>query len=298
MEEKREVDVEQQVVNEEPEETTEDSFSDLEQFFLEDDETDVEPEEEEPEEEVAEETAEETEEEVEEEVEEPQPEQPKSLTDRLSEHFTQEEMNQLFGGARIQGRELHDKVQALQQMTGGMNLDQIIDHLRNQQVEQYESEYGVPRQEAERFIEDRQVRGYLEQELLKLHQQQQMTATMASYNNEKARFINNPLVKKYEADIDAVSQGGQRLGFEAAMKYVLGEKTFSGEISQNIKDSTQQRVIKNASRKPTRTPEGSGSGGAQTNSVPPGLKQMAALFGNDPKSVAQQYQKIQRTPKR
>lgn len=292
-------------------------FDDLEQFFMDDDDTVTDEDEsdetdEESEEEVDSETDSETDGEGEEESEE-------AITgkdehgndvhfDEKSGEWTdtktgekllpQSKVNQIMGNARIQGRELNEKVQMLQQMTGGMNLDQIIDHLRSQQVDQYESEYGVPREEAERFIEDRQVRGYLEEQLQNLHQQQQMTAAMASYNNEKAQYLKNPLVKKYEADIDAVSQGGQRLGFEAAMKYVLGEKAVSGEISQNIKDSTQQRVIKNASRKPTRTPEGAGAGGAPTSSIPPDLKRMAAVFGNDPKSVAREFQKLQRTPKR
>ncbi len=305
MDNEHDVNVEQEQVTEDPAEVVEeeiveeeDNFKDLEQFFSDNDETEEEA--------------------VEEETDEPEEESEAIITgedehgnkvhfDEATGEWTdtstgekllpQSKVNQIMGNARIQGREQAEKVQMLQEMTGGMNLDQIIDHLRSQEADKYESDYGLPREEAERIINDRQKTNMLEKRLYELHNQQQMTAAVASYNNEKARYIKDPWVKKYEAEIDAVSQGGQRAGFESAMDYVLGRKFRTGEIPQTIKDSTQQRVIKNASRKPTRTPEGAGSGGAPTNSIPPELKQMAALFGNDPKSVAKQYQKIKRTPK-
>lgn len=281
----------EEVTDDQLAEDEEDGFDELAKFF-EDDDDDAD------EEEIVEE---ETEEEIveEEEVveEEPvQPAQPKSLQDRLAENFSQEEMNQLFGNARIQGRELAEKVERLQHITGGLNLDQILDHLASQQVEELEQEHGLSRELAQEFVENKQIRHYLEPQLQKLHQQQMMTATMASYNNEKARFLTNPMVKKYEAEIDAVSQGGQRLGFEAAMKYVLGEKVVAGELAQTYKDAAQQKALKDAAKKPRQTPEGASAGGAVSQSIPPDLRKMAQLFGNDPKSVAKQYQKLKRTP--
>jgi hypothetical protein len=274
-------------VDPEPEVEQDDSYEDLERFFADDDDDD---EVEETEEEVAEEPV--SEEATEEDVALEETVQDAKSEERL---FTQEELNQIIGSARIQGRELNEKVEMLQHMTGGMNIDQIIDHLRSQQTQQYESEYGLPPEKAQEFVEDKTVRRYLEKELRTLHEQQQVTAAMAGYNNEKAKFLSNPLAKKYEAEIDEVSQGGRRMGFEAAMRFVLGGKAYEGEITKNIQEATQQRAIKEAGKKPTVTPEGAGSGGAPTQSIPPDLKRMAALFGNDPKSVAKQYQKIQRT---
>lgn len=289
MENEHGVTVEQEVITDDQLAEDEDGFDALAKFFSDDDEE---------EEVVEEETEEETVEEEEVVEEEPvQPAQPKSLQERLAANFTQEEMNQLFGNARIQGRELAEKVERLQHITGGMNLDQILDHLASQQVEELEQEHGLSRELAQEFVENKQIRHYLEPQLQQLHQQQMMTATMAAYNNEKARFLTNPMVKKYEAEIDAVSQGGQRLGFEAAMKYVLGEKVVAGELSQTYKEVAQQKALKDAAKKPRVTPEGASAGGAASQSIPPELRQMAQLFGNDPKSVAKQYKKLKRTPK-
>ena len=278
---------EEPTVDPEPVEEEEElgGFEDLEKFFIDEDEEVEEEEQEEPEEEPEEETAEDVA--LQETVEEAQQQE------RL---FTQTELNQIIGNARIQGRDLTDKVEMLSHMTNGMNLDQIIDHLRSQQAEQYENEYGLPREQAERFVEESTENRLLKTELNKLHSQQQIIANMTAYNTEKAKCLAQyPLAKKYEAEIDAMSQGGKMLGFEAAMTYVVGKKSLTGEVQKNVREVAQQKAIKDESRKPRVTPEGAGSGGAPSNSIPPDLRKMAQLFGNDPKSVARQYQKIQRT---
>ena len=270
---------------EEVEEVTEelDPDEELDNLFasLEEDDDEEEPEE-------SEETEEEPEEEPEEETEEePADEKPKGRV------FTQEEVNKIVGQARIKGREVEEYAKQLEQMTG-MPLPQITDYIKQQQVNQMVEEHGVTQQEAERIVEDRQVPFYFEQQVMKPYNQQRTTHQKAGYNNEKMKFNNNTKVKKYEAEIDAISQGGQQLGFEAAMKYVLGEKAVTGDLMRNIKEHSQ----KPKPSKPKIAPVSAGAGGAHSKSVPKELRALSAALGVDVKEAADEYFKEQKRKRR
>jgi len=249
--------------------------------------------EEEPADEPEEEEVDEPEEEV---VEEPVA-QPKSVQERLQESFTQEELNQIFGQARIKGREYEDSVRLIEQQTG-MPIGQVVEVLRNQEVERYENEYGMPKEEAKRIAEALAKVPYLENNLQTIWQQQQQTRMLAAYQNDKARFLNNPEVRRYEAEIDAVSQGGQRLGFEAAMYYVLGQRAYQGDIQRAVKDSTQQQTLKNVNKRSTISPVNAGAGGSPAKSIPKELRGLASALGNDASDVFNEYQKIQKQQQR
>lgn len=220
-----------------------------------------------------------------------QPTEQKPLQERLQENFTQEELNQIYGQARIKSREHEEYIRSIEQMTG-MPINEVTQHLQQQKVRDLADETGLPEQEAQRILEDRQARQYLEQQLQNLYQQNTMTRNMAAYQNEKARFKGNPLVMSYEREIDEVSRGGQVLGFEAAMNYVLGQKAVSGDLLNKVKTSSQAKALQNAGRKPKMSPVSAGSGGAQSKSVPKELAYLAKQFGSDPKDIARQYQKM------
>lgn len=237
----------------------------------------------------------ETEEEVEEpEVEEPQGEE--QPVDPLEEKkFSQRDLDRIIGQSRIQGREIADTVRLLEQETG-MPLNQIWEHVKNRRVEEYENEYGMPREEAQRIVEATQKVPYLERNLQELWQQQHLTQQQQqfanAYQHEKAEFITKPEVKRYEADIDAVISDSVRrgapIGWTAAMNYVLGQKVLSGELTQSIRESTQQKTLHDVGKRP-RTPESSGAGGQPSRSIPKELQMLAKSMGVDPRDAAKNY---------
>lgn len=227
-------------------------------------------------------------EEVEEEVEEEEPEdKPK---DRV---FTQEEVNEIIGKARIKGREYEEDARLIEQMTG-MPMRQVREYLENQQTDKLVEETGMPENEARRIVEDRMKVQYLEEQLVNITRSQQAQQMMMQYNSEKANYMHNPLVKKYEAEIDAVSQGGQRLGWEAAMRYVLGEKLVSGEVTDNIKATAQQKTLANVGKRSKIAPESGSSAGAPSRAVPKELRSLTREFGMDINEIADEYEKIQK----
>ncbi len=273
-------DIQEEVV-EETFDSEESELDDLEKYFSMSDDED-----EEPEEEVAEEPEEEVVPEV---IEEPAPEE---------KLFTQAEVNKIVGNARIKGREIEEPARMIEQLTG-MPLNMVSKQLRDQLVEGYENEYGMPRDEAEKIIAEREKLQYLEPQLMQIHQQQALMQYQLSYNQSKAQAVAaKPHIKPHIAEIDAIVQDswqrGQPVDFETAARYVIGGKAYEGALQQSVKEAAQQNTLKNVSKRPMVSPEGSGSGGAATRTVPPELKRMAAMFGNDPNSVAKEYQKIKR----
>jgi len=237
---------------------------------------------------------EEVEEEAEEEVEEEVIEEP-AQEEKL---FTQAEVNKIVGSARIKGREIEEPARMIEQLTG-MPLNMVSKQLRDQLVEGYENEYGMPRQEAEKIIAEREKLQYLEPQLMQIHQQQALMQYQLSYNQSKAQAVAaKPHIKPHIAEIDALVQDSWQKGppvdFETAARYVIGGKAYEGVLQQSVKDATQQNTLKNVSKRSKVSPEGSGSGGASARTVPPELRRMAALFGNDPNSVAKQVEQIKR----
>ena len=118
---------------------------------------------------------------------------------------------------------------------------------------------------------------------------------MLQYNQEKNQFTSNPLVKKYEAEIDALAQGGQRLGWKAAMNYVLGEKAVSGDVLQNIQSGTEKRMA--GVHKPTMAPI-SGGGAVPSKSIPRELRFFAEKMGVDPKEAQVEYERLRKERQR
>jgi len=240
-------------------------------------------------------------EEAEEETEAPEEEvveEPVTETAPEEKLFTQAEVNKIVGNARIKGREIEEPARMIEQLTG-MPLNMVSKQLRDQLVEGYENEYGMPRGEAERIIAEREKLQYLEPQLMQIHQQQALMQYQLSYNQSKAQAVAaKPHIKPYIAEIDAIVQDswqrGQPVDFETAARYVIGGKAYDGALQQSVKEAAQQNTLKNVSKRSKVSPEGSGSGGATARTVPPELKRMAALFGNDPNSVAKQVEQIKR----
>jgi len=208
--------------------------------------------------------------------------------------FNQEEVNRIMGTARIKGREYEEHARYLEQLTG-MSLPQIYDYIKKQQVTEYAEERGLPEEEASQILEDKHARALLEQQLLQLHGQQQQHSMMLQYNHEKQQYMGNPLVRKYEAEIDALAQGGQRLGWKAAMNYVLGEKAVSGDVLQNIQSGAERRVSQ--THKPGMAPL-AGGGTVPARSIPRELRFFADKMGVDAKEAQVEYERIKKERQR
>ncbi len=206
--------------------------------------------------------------------------------------FSQKDLDRIIGQSRIKGREYEQDVKMLEKMTG-MSLKDIAKYVRDQHVNKMVEETGMTEEEAARVVDDRQRVALLEEKVHQMEEQQKIAQQMLSYNNEKAKYIKNPLVKKYMAEIDAFAQGGQLTGFETAMKYVLGEKFMSGEITESIKSSTQQKTLADMNKRAKAAPVTGAQAGGAVSQVPKELRALARVFGEDEKEVFDEWEKEQ-----
>jgi len=261
----------EEVEDDDPSKSDDDDSLDVSSIYDEDEEDDEEePDEEESDEEEPEAKGEE--------------EEPDDSTQKV---FTQEEVNQIVGSARIKGREVEEYAKELEKLTG-MDMKGVIEHVRNSQVKQKADELGLTDEEAEEMVEKDRKLAEMEKEMEDFKRKQEEY----NYNQEKARFQSDPLVKKYEKEIDAFSrdQGGKIvIPFESAMKYVLGEKLASGEIKDNLKAGTENQTLANLKKKKKVAPEtGSSSGKSGTSGLSKDEKALAKAMGVDPKEWAKQ----------
>lgn len=193
--------------------------------------------------------------------------------------FTQEEVNDIIGKARIKGREIETVAEELKNLTG-MDLPQIAKYVRDNQVAQLAEEKGLTEEEAREFIDNKQKVSQLESQMRMFEEQQKSF----SYSQQKQGFLNDPVVKKYEKEIDQFSQNGTILDFETAMNYVLGQKLRSGELRDTIKSGAEKRAMANMQKRSKVAPETSRvSGKADTSGMTKEEKQLAANLGVSPK---------------
>ncbi len=177
--------------------------------------------------------------------------------------FTQEEVNRIIGNARIKGREMEQVVQELQTLTG-MDPNSLVEYIKKNQVQEKADEMGLTEEEARQLVEKDARLARMEQEMHGYKAQQQQLA----YNNEKTRFLSDPLVKKYEQEIDAFAhdqQGNVVANFEVAMNYILGQKLASGELKKVLQEGTEQKTLANIKKRGKARPETSTVSGATDN---------------------------------
>jgi len=219
---------------------------------------------------------EQTKEQAEEKTEEQEEQEPKQKV------FTQEEVNQIVGNARIKGRELEGYVKELEQLTG-LDMKGVIDHVRKSQVQKKADELNLSEEEAQEMVDKDRELAQLKEEMEQFRAKQEEY----NYNQEKGKFISDPLVKKYESEIDAFARdeyGSVKIPFEHAMKYVLGEKLSNGEIKDTIKTGTQNQTLANIKKNQKAAPEtGGASGASDTGGLSKDEKALAKAMGIDPK---------------
>lgn len=97
----------------------------------------------------------------------------------------------------------------------------------------------------------------LENKLVDREKQDAKITGMIQYNQQKNEILAKiPLAAKYIKEIDAFAQNGAACGFEAAAKYIIGEKVASGELLNDIKTATEQKTLANIGKRAKAKVEG------------------------------------------
>lgn len=245
-----------------------------------------------------EEAEEETEEEDEKEDETEEKTEQKPEEQRDEKLFTKADVERIVyerflrDPSRVAAKQLED-------MTG-MSLSQIADYIREQQekeeVNKLMEEKGWDEEDATAHVRASRQNKELIQRARMSEQQIEMMQNQFNYFQDKARFANDPLIKKYEAEIDAFSQNGKECSFETAANYILGQKIRSGELLNDIKSGAVNRTLANLEKQSkVKVEQGSYSGrSAADEGLDPFTRSMAARFGISPKEVKVEQAKIAR----
>lgn len=211
-------------------------------------------------------------------------------------YFTQEDLDRI-----IQERLARDRksklVRELEELTG-TQLEEIVNYARQHKIQQKAEELGITEEEARALIEKEEKLKEMEAQLNAYKQETEAIRRTIKYGQDKLKFINNPLVKKYEKEIDDFAQGGLMLDFEPAMYYVLGTKVANGELLQNLQEGAEKKALANITKKNKANVEKVGNIAPTTESVPPYLKNILNGLGISVKEYLAEKEKIQKQYKR
>lgn len=218
-------------------------------------------------------------------------------------YFTQEDVDRI-----VQERLARDRkskfVRELEELTG-MQLEQIVELAKENRIRERAEQLGITEDEARQMIEkedrlremEEKLREYEERQK-QMQEQQEAITRVIRYSNDKAKYLNNPLVKKYEKEIDNFAKGGLVLDFEPAMNYILGQKLLSGELLEDIKTGIEQKTIANITKRQKITIEKDGAGKAVDIGLTPEEKRLAKALGLTPDEYLEEKQKILKSKKR
>jgi len=165
--------------------------------------------------------------------------------------FTQAEIDRIIGERLARDK----KVQLVRELEteAGLDMEAIVTHVRNNRIQNTAEQMGVTEDEARKIIEAQEKSQKLEAELNEVKQKQELFTKNTVYAQDKAKQINNPLVKKYEKEIDAFSNQGALVDFNTAMRYVIGTKVMEGELLKDVKTATEQRVLRDVNTRSKTT---------------------------------------------
>lgn len=219
-------------------------------------------------------------------------EEQKAAKEEAEKKFSQEELEQIIGQRLSRDRQSNE-VRQLQELTG-MDLKSVIDHVKKNKITQQAEEMGITEEEAEQIFEkDNRLR-----EMEGQMQQQSQEYQNLIYSQEKSKYLNDPLVKKYEKEIDEFSKGGAALPFEPAMNYILGKKVLSGEITKNISQAAEQKTLKNVQNRAKVAPVNSSQAGKKSSASSSLSKEERALaktLGVTPSEFAKEKARLEKS---
>ncbi len=223
-----------------------------------------------------------------------------------SKLFTQEEVNQIVGNARIKGRELEEFAGKIHAETG-LTLPQVYEEIRRLKEEEYVrkqiDEGYLSEDEARAKYRTEQENRALQHKINIVEQQQQNTQRFLNYSKEKALFYADPKIKKsikdqvkrYEQDIDVFSGYGTAVDFKTARAYILGTKLENEDILESVRNGAEKQTIANISKRSKAVPEsGSQTGGKGVVTLTKAEKIMAANFGISEKEMTEEKAKMKK----
>lgn len=219
----------------------------------------------------------------------PPPPPPIQYQERL---FTQADVDRI-----VQERLARDRksqaVRELEQLAG-MDINAILDYARQNKIAAKAEELGISHEEARRILENEERVARLEEEQCIQAEHNRAIMRAIAYQQAKAKYINDPLVKKYEREIDNFAQGGLVLDFEPAMNFILGEKLRSGELLKEIQAGTEKKTLANLSKRAKAAPEKGTQAGVSASGLTNVEKRIAAALGISPKEYAAQKEALQK----
>ena len=217
---------------------------------------------------------------------ETQPEQPPQ---RL---FTQADVDRIVQERLARDRKIR-QLRELEQLAG-MDLEGILAHVKENQVKAIAEEKGISEEDARHIVENQERLRRLEEEMQAERAYREHLARTMAYQQAKMRYMNNPLVKKYEAEIDAFSQHGLLVDFEPAMNYIIGQHALMGDLLKDVKATTQQQVLAEIAKRGKVAPEAQANAAPQAISLTPEQKRYARALGVSEKEYAEELAKHQR----
>lgn len=204
--------------------------------------------------------------------------------------FTQADVDRILQERLARDRK-SQYVKELEELTG-MEISGIVDYAKRQRVVQRAEEMGITEEEAEKIVtQEEKLREY-DERMKSYEQQQQAIRSALSYGQEKAQHLNNPIVKKYEKEIDNFAQGGLQCSFIPAMNFVLGQKVISGELTEQMKNAAEQKTLANISKRSKIAVEKAGGVAPASTFLTPQEKRMAANLGISFKEYAEEKEKL------
>lgn len=208
--------------------------------------------------------------------------------------FTQEDLDRLIDQrlARERARQEEEQRRLLERQKEETQKKQLFEERYTDRFQQL-LDVGYPEDAAKKTAE-RDVRREIEQEikLSQLEQQIAMSEKMALYSQQKADVLSRvPLAAKYVQEIDAVSKNGAEVDFETAAYFVLGQKAAQGELINDIKTATEQRTLRDVTKRGRKTVEGNSQPGKTEGSLTPAERELARNLGISPKAWLAQKNK-------
>ena len=179
--------------------------------------------------------------------------------------------------------------QRLEQATN-MSLNQLAD-LAVQQIEKDE----IQKLMDERGWTEQEARDYLNK--TRTAEESQQTNKTLQYENEKLKHMNNPLVKKYEKEIDEFAARGENCGFEPALNYILGKKIMEGELTESLQAGAENKTLADVKKQSKAKVEGGSQSGkskseSSAEELTPEQKEWAANLGLTAKEIAAENKRI------
>lgn len=204
--------------------------------------------------------------------------------------FSQRDVERFIGERLARDRGVK-AVRELEAVTG-LPLDKLVQNARQNRILNLQEQHGMDAETATRYVAQQEENLQLKAE----HEAIQAERQQLAYQREKAPHLGNPLVKQYEAEIDAFAGNGTVTGltFADAAAYILGQKVASGELLKGVQQAAEQKTLAQVHKRGRAAPINTAQAGAQADALNATERALAKKLGVDPKDWATEKNRIQR----